>query len=141
MQGGHYINFQPNKSEHYDVTGMGAIGALRLYPFTKTLIAPRGFFAYTAFRYINLTERFVYTLLGDQYKVGGDMINAGFGVGYKIVYHRLGLEAFVGWGVGRLRSDDDVYRNNIPEYYRNSITEQEHFPQLDVAVCYMVGKI
>lgn len=137
LQGGHYIDVRPNRLEDYEVTGIGAIGALRYYPFTKKVAAPRGFFGYAALRWVDITEVFLYTASGDQYKVGGDLINAGIGIGYKYVYHRLGLEAFVGWGVGRVKSDDDEYRNHIPEFHRASIEEQEHFPQLDIALCYM----
>ncbi len=137
FQGGDYIDVRPNRLEDYEVTGIGAIGALRYYPFTKKFFAPRGFFGYAALRYIDFTETFLYTASGDEYKVGGDIINAGLGIGYKFVYRRLGLEAFVGWGAGRVKSDDDEYRDNIPEFHRNSIEEQAHFPQLDLALCYM----
>lgn len=92
--------------------------------------APRGFFGYGALRYIDLTEAFLYTASGDHYKVGGNMINAGLGVGYKYVYHRVGLEAFIGWGIGRLNSDDDEYRNNIPEFYRQGVESRNIFLSL-----------
>jgi hypothetical protein len=137
LQGGHYINVHPNRSEDYEVTGLGAIGAVRYYPFSNRLGAPRGFFGYAAFRYVDCTETFVSTTSGDRYRVGGNIINAGLGVGYKYTYRRIGLEAFVGWGVGRLKSDDDDYRNSIPEFHRASIEDQAHFPQLDLALCYM----
>lgn len=138
LQGGYYINERLNRFEDYKVTGIGAIGALRYYPFTKRAFAPRGFFGYAAVRYVDFSEAFLYIASGDRYKVGGKIINAGGGIGYKFVYRRLGLEAFVGWGAGRVRSDDDEYRRNIPEFYRGSIEWAEgHFPQLDVALCYM----
>ena len=137
LQGGRYIDFHPNRLEDYEVTGIGAIGSLRYFPFTKNVAAPRGFFGYAAVRWVGFTEAFLYTASNDQYTVTGDLVNAGVGIGYKYAYRRLGVEAFVGWGVGRLKSDDDEYRNNIPEYFRASIGEQEHFPQLDVALCYM----
>ena len=137
LQGGHYIDVRPNRFEDYKVTGIGAIGALRYYPFTNKAAAPRGFFGYGALRYIDFREAFLNTASGDHYKVGGNMINVGLGVGYKFVYHRVGLEAFIGWGAGRLKSDDGESRNQIPVFYRQGIEEQEHFPQLDVAICYM----
>ena len=137
LQGGRYIDFRPNRLEDYEVTGIGAIGSLRYYPLTKKVAAPRGFFGFAAVRWVGFSEVFLYTASNDEYKVRGDLVNAGAGIGYKYAYRRLGLEAFVGWGVGRLKSDDEEYRNNIPEYFRASIGEQEHFPQLDVALCYM----
>lgn len=138
LQGGYYINVRPNRAEDYEVKGLGAIGALRYYPFTKRAVAPRGFFAYAAVRYVGFSEAFLYTGSGDRYKVGGELINVGSGVGYKLVYRRVGIEAFVGWGAGKVRSDDDEYRRHIPEYYRGSLQAEEgHFPQLDVALCYM----
>jgi len=106
-------------------------------PFTKKAVAPRGFFGYAALRYVDFNEAFLYVASGERYEVGGYIANVGLGIGYKFVYRRLGLEAFVGWGAGRLKSHDDEYRNNIPEFHRMSIGEQEHFPQLDVALCYM----
>jgi hypothetical protein len=137
LQGGHYIDVHPTRSEGYKVTGLGAIGSFRYYPFTKKVFAPQGFFGYSAFRYVDFTEAFLNNASGDHYKVGGKIINVGFGMGYKFVYRRLGLEALVGWGAGRLKSDDDEYRNDIPEFHRKSIEEQKHFPQLDLALCYM----
>jgi hypothetical protein len=137
LQGGHYIDVRPNRFEDYEVRGIGAVGSLRYYPFTKHVYAPRGFFGYAAFRYVDFTEAFLYTASGDEYKVGGDIINAGLGIGYKYAYRRVGLEAFIGWGAGRVKSQDEEYRNNIPEFHRSSIEEQEHFPQLDLALCYM----
>lgn len=139
LQGGRYIDFHPNRWEDYEVTGIGAIGSLRYYLFPEKVAAPRGFFGYVAVRWVGFTEAFLYTASGDRYNVKGDLVNAGVGMGYKYAYRRLGLEAFVGWGVGRLKSDDDEYRNNIPEVYRASIGEQTHFPQLDVALCYMIS--
>ena len=138
LQGGHYIDIRPNRLEDFEVTGIGAIGALRYYPFTKKTVAPRGFFGYTALRYVAIQEAFLFTASGETYKVGGNILNVGLGIGYKFAYRRVGLEAFVGWGAGRMKSDDDAYRNNIPEYYRTTILEEEHFPQLDIALCYML---
>ena len=138
LQGGYYIDVRPNRQEDYEVNGMGVIGALRYYPVTKKNVAPRGFFGFAALRYVDFKEAFLYTTSGEYYEVGGKILNIGIGIGYKFVFRRLGLEAFVGWGAGRLNSDDDGYRDNIPEFHRNSIEEQEeHFPQLDVALCYM----
>ena len=137
LQGGYYVDVRPNRWEDYEVNGIGVIGALRYYPVTKKAVAPRGFFGYVALRYIDFNEAFLYTTSREYYEIGGNIVNAGLGIGYKFVYRRLGLEAFVGWGAGRLKSDDDEYRNNVPEYYRMGIEEQEHFPQLDVALCYM----
>jgi hypothetical protein len=141
LQGGYYLNECPNRLEDYKVSGISAIAALRYYPFTKTAVSPRGFFAYPAFRYIDFRETFTYTATHLQYSVGGNILSVGLGVGYKFVYRRVGLEAFVGWGAGKLNSDDPEYRNNIPKFFRSSIEEQEHFPQLDVALCYMIGPI
>jgi hypothetical protein len=138
LQGGNYIKERLNRFEEFNVSGIGAIGALRYYPFAKKVFAPRGFFGYAAMRYIRFRESFLYVTSGDRFTVGGNIINAGAGIGYKFTYHRIGLEAFVGWGVGRVRSDDDQYRSNIPEFYRSSIEWAEgDFPQLDVALCYM----
>jgi hypothetical protein len=139
LQGGHYVDFQPNRWEDYEVRGIGAIGAFRYFPVSKNIGAPRGFFTYAALRYIYLNETFRYTASQTKYEVGGNLVNAGLGIGYKVAYRRLGLEAFVGWGIGQLRSVDDAYRNNIPEFFQSSIEEQEHFPQLDVAICYMLS--
>ena len=139
LQGGHYINFRPNRWEDYEVRGIGAIGAFRYFPVTKNIGAPRGFFTYAALRYVYLNETFCYTASRTKYEVGGNLVNVGLGIGYKVAYRRMGLEAFVGWGTGRLKSIDDAYRNNIPEYFQSSIEEQEHFPQLDVAICYMLS--
>lgn len=139
LQGGRYIDFRPNRLEDYEVRGIGAIGAFRYFPVSKNISAPRGFFTYAALRYVYLNETFLYTASRTQYEVGGNLVNVGLGIGYKFAYRRLGLEAFVGWGTGRLKSIDDEYRNNIPEYYQSSIEEQEHFPQLDVAICYMLS--
>jgi hypothetical protein len=136
VQAGHYIDVRPNRWEDYEVSGMGVVGALRYFPFTKA-IAPRGFFGYTGLRYVDFNEAFLYTASGEHYEVGGNIVNIGLGIGYKFVYRRVGLEAFVGWGAGRLKSNDEEYRNNIPKWPRESIAEQEHFPQLDVALCYM----
>ena len=137
LEGGHYIDVRPNRLEDYEVSGMGVVGALRYFPCTKKAVAPQGFFTYAAFRYIDYNEAFLYTATGEHYEVGGNIVNIGLGIGYKFVYRRIGFEAFVGWGAGQLKSDDEVYRNNIPEFHRESIAEQEHFPQLDVALCYM----
>jgi hypothetical protein len=140
LQGGDYIDVQLTQFEKYKVTGLGAIGSLRYYPFTKKRVAPYGFFGYFAFRYVKFTEEFHDTLFNYDYEVGGDIVNAGLGIGYKFVYRRVGLEAYVGWGAGKLKSDDNAYRQNIPAFHQSSIEEQEHFPQLDVAVCYMFAR-
>ena len=50
LQGGRYIDVRPNPWEDYEVTGIGAIGSLRYYPFTKKVAAPRGFFGFAALR-------------------------------------------------------------------------------------------
>ena len=137
LQGGYYINIRPNRLEDYTVKGIAALGALRYYPFSKAAGAPRGFFGYAALRHVSFNEDFFYIASGDNYEVGGTIMNIGLGAGYKFAYRRLGLEAFVGWGSGRLKSQNEAYRTNIPAYYRSAIGEQEHFPQLDVALCYM----
>ena len=68
------------------------------------------------------------------------MINLGGGIGYKLAYRRIGLEAFVGWGAGHIWSEDDEYHWNIPEFYRRSMEwAEENFGQLDVALCYMIS--
>ena len=141
LQGGYYINIRPNKLEDYEATGVAVIGALRYYPFAKAVIAPRGFFGYTALRYVRFHEDFHYLTTGISYEVGGTIKNIGVGIGYKFAYRRLGLEAFVGWGAGSLKSSDEAQRNNIPPYFRDAIAEQEHFPLLDVALCYMLSPL
>lgn len=141
LQGGEYIDFRPNRFEDYQARGIGGIGAIRYYPFTKRASAPGGFFGYAALRYVSFEETFHYIASGDRYELGGNIINAGLGIGYKFVYRRIGLEAFIGWGAGRLKSDDAEYRNRIPKFFQSSIEEQEHFPQLDVALCYMFTAI
>jgi hypothetical protein len=140
LQGGSYIDVHPTRFEDYEVNGIGAVAALRYYPFTKKAVAPAGFFAYGALRYVDFNEEFLLTASNDHYKVGGNLVNAGLGVGYKFVYRRFGLEGFVGWGTGRLKSDDDEYRStNIPEVHQSSIEQQKHFPQFDFALCYMIS--
>lgn len=137
VQGGDYIYMRLNRFDEYEASGIGTIGAIRYFPFTKRASAPRGFFGYTALRYIKFNEKFRYIASGDRYEAGGNIVNAGLGIGYKFVYRRVGLEAFIGWGAGRLKREDSVSRNQIPMFYQNSIKEQVHFPQLDVALCYM----
>lgn len=139
LQGGHYIDARLNRFEDFEVTGVGALGSLRHYLFTKKHPAPRGFFAYVAMRYFQFNEVYRNAAWGDHYEVGGKIINGGAGIGYKYLYRRFGIEAFVGWGVGRLKSDDEAYRKIIPGFYRACIEEQTHFPQLDVAVGYLFG--
>lgn len=138
MEAGKYINMRPNRWNNYVVRGVGAIGSFRYYPFIKKRRAPEGFFSYFASRYVDFNEHYLNSASTIPYEVKGSLLNAGLGVGYKLVHRRLGLEAFVGWGIGRLRSDDEQYRNNIPQFFRSSIEEQKHFPQLDVALCYML---
>lgn len=135
VQAGHYIDVRPNRWEDYEVTGLGVVGVMRYYPFTKKAVAPRGFFGYAAVRYVDFNEAFLYVASGQRYEAGGNIVNVGGGIGYKFAYRRVGLEAFVGWGAGRLKRHDDG--KEIPEFHRLSIEEQAHFPQLDVALCYM----
>jgi hypothetical protein len=137
VQGGYYVNVRPTRFEENKVYGIGGIGSLRYYPFTKKHSAPRGFFAFMNVRYIDFTELYRNSLYGQEFRVGGNMINAGAGAGYKFIYRRIGLDGFVGWGAGRQRSDDDEYRQNIPTFFQSAMEEQRHFPQLDIAICYM----
>jgi hypothetical protein len=141
IQGGHYINVRPNRFEDYEVTGIAAIAALRYYPFTKKVFAPQGFFTYGAVRYVDFTETFIFLASGDEFKVGGTMVNAALGIGYKYVYRRVGLEAYVGWGAGWLTSDDKQYRENIPDFHRKSFEHQNNFAHLDFALCYMLSSV
>jgi hypothetical protein len=137
VQGGNYINTRLTPRESYSVSGFGAVGAIRYYPFTRNVVAPRGFFGFGALRYTDFAETYINSAAGNRYKVGGNIINAGAGVGYKFAYRRIGVEAFIRWGTGRLKSEDDEYRNNIPEFHRKSIEEQWRFPHIDFALCYM----
>jgi hypothetical protein len=138
LQGGHYVNMRPNLVEEYKASGVGAVGSFRYYPFTKKVGAPQGFFGYGALRYITFNEEYRNTSSQAKHNGEGNIINAGLGVGYKFVYRRVGAEAFVGWGTGRIkRAKADPGNNNFPLFFRRSIEEQEHFPQLDVALCYM----
>jgi hypothetical protein len=136
LEYGSYIKMRPNRSEDYKAKGLGAIGALRYYPFTQKLSAPQGFFTYAAFRHIHFHDTYIGSTNGvSRYDGRGNVLSIGGGLGYKFVYHRLGLEGFVGWGAGRMTRDDEG--SSMPEYFRTGMNEQKHFPQLDVALCYM----
>jgi hypothetical protein len=137
LECGSYIKMRPNQSTNYKAKGLGVIGALRYYPFTQKFVAPQGFFTYAAFRNIRFNDRYIDSTNGiASYDGGGNVLSIGGGVGYKVVYHRLGIEGFVGWGAGRLMRDDNP--SAMPEFFRTSMSEQKHFPQLDVALCYML---
>ena len=140
LQGGRYSKFQPNRNEKFEVPGVGAVGAVRYFPFTGKVGAPAGFFSYCALRYMNYTEIYVYIPTNTRYEAGGQMYNAGLGIGYKLAYRRVALETFIGWGVGKKVNEDKEYRNSIPKFFFGAIEEQKHFPQLDFALCYLFGK-
>jgi hypothetical protein len=134
MEFGSYIKMRPTRHEDYKATGLGVIGALRYFPFTKKMTAPRGFFAYAAFRTVRFHDTYVST--GGSSDGRGNIRNVGGGAGYKFVYRRLGVEGFVGWGAGTLRRDDSSA--TLPAFFPTSMNEQKHFPQLDIALCYML---
>jgi hypothetical protein len=137
LECGTYVEMRPNRSTDYKAKGLGAIGALRYYPFTQKFTAPQGFFTYAAFRNISFSDSYIDRTNGIvQYDGGGNVLSIGGGLGYKFVYHRLGIEGFVGWGAGQLMRNDNP--SSMPEFFRTSMSEQQHFPQLDVALCYML---
>jgi hypothetical protein len=137
LQAGDYADMHPNRFEYYRAAGIGIIGAFRYYPFTKKTSAPHGFFGYTAFRFVDFNESYFNSANNARYKVGGKLLNIGLGIGYKYAYRRIGLEGFIGWGAGKLISDDDELLQRLPYFFHGAMEEQRHFPQLDVAICYM----
>jgi hypothetical protein len=140
FQGGYYSKLRPTRNEELETTGFGAIGAVRYFPFNKKLQAPRGFFTYGALRYLNYTERYWYKPNNVKYEVGGQMYNAALGIGYKIAYKRIGVETFVGWGVGKRISDDEAYRDSVRAFAFNGTEDRKKFAHLEFALCYMLGR-
>lgn len=134
---GHYIDSRPTRPEHHEVTGTGAVTQLRYFPFNKKRDAPLGFFAYGALRYADIQERYRNSSTAYDQHVDGKLFNLGFGAGYKLAYRRVGVEAFIGWGLGEVRRDDPAYRSKIPAFFLVAMDEQAHFPQLELALCYM----
>jgi hypothetical protein len=136
LEFGDYVRMRLTRYDDYEAKGLGVIGAFRYYPFTKKFAAPQGFFTYAAFRTIRFHDEYIHAAGSISRSEGnGKILNIGGGIGYKFVYHRFGLEGFVGWGAGRMRRDQDA---SMPEFYRGSLSEQRHFPQLDIALCYML---
>ncbi|HYC84277.1 MAG TPA: DUF3575 domain-containing protein [Chryseosolibacter sp.] len=136
LQGGTYKYMSPTRYEDYAARGKGVVGAFRYYPFTKRNPAPEGFFAYAAVRYIDYNEAYRNDQTGSDSNVGGNVINAGAGIGYKFAYRRLGLESNVGWGIGRLKRDGEY---NAPLFFHGAMEEEEHFPQFEISLCYMLN--
>ena len=137
LEGGTYIKVQPNSHEDYKAKGFAVIGAVRYYPFTKKLAAPQGFFTYAAFRGMRFHDTYTSTNGVGRHEGDGYLLNIGGGLGYKFVYRRQGIEGFIGWGAGGLTRTDNA--SSMPEHYRQSLRDQKHFPQLDLALCYMLS--
>lgn len=136
LETGHYIKMRPNRVEDYEAKGLGLIGAVRYYPLTQKFAAPQGFFTYIAFRNIRFRDTYRATGTVGRYDGSGNVLSMGGGAGYKFVYHRFALEGFIGWGAGKLMRDDEALV--MPQFFRTSMNEEAHFPQLDIAVCYML---